>query len=59
MRTPISVRTGEQGWTLVAGRYRLEACIELGMDEIPVVAVTVSEFEARLWEIAENRIAPN
>jgi hypothetical protein len=29
------------------------------MDEIPVVAVTVSEFEARLWEIAENRIAPN
>ncbi|HYP36754.1 MAG TPA: ParB N-terminal domain-containing protein, partial [Stellaceae bacterium] len=54
LRTPISVRTGEQGWTLVAGRHRLEACIELGMDEIPVVAETGSEFEARLWEIAEN-----
>ena len=25
-----------------------------GMDEIPVVAETGSEFEARLWEIAEN-----
>jgi hypothetical protein len=24
------------------------------MDEIPVVAETGSEFEARLWEIAEN-----
>jgi ParB family transcriptional regulator, chromosome partitioning protein len=52
LRTPISVRSGEQGWTLVAGRHRLEACIELGMDEIPVVAETGSEFEARLWEIA-------
>ncbi len=54
LRTPISVRSGEQGWTLVAGRHRLEACIELGMDEIPVVAETGLEFEARLWEIAEN-----
>jgi ParB family transcriptional regulator, chromosome partitioning protein len=54
LRTPISVRSGEQGWTLIAGPHRLEACIELGMDEIPVVAETGSEFEARLWEIAEN-----
>jgi len=54
LRTPISVRSSEQGWTLVSGRHRMEACIELGMDEIPVVAETVSELDARLWEIAEN-----
>ena len=54
LKTPISVRSSEPGWTLVSGRHRLEACIELGMDEIPVVAETGSELEARLWEIAEN-----
>jgi ParB-like nuclease domain len=54
LRTQISVRSGERGWTLVGGRHRLDACIELGMDEIPVIAETGSEFEARLWEIAEN-----
>src|SRR6516225_9338658 len=54
LKTPISVRSREQGWTLVSGRHRLEACIELGMDEIPVVAETGSELDARLWEIAEN-----
>jgi hypothetical protein len=54
LKTPISVRSSGQGWTLVSGRHRLEACIELGMDEIPVVAETVSELDARLWEIAEN-----
>ena len=54
LKTPISVRSSEQGWTLVSGRHRLEACIELGMDEIPVVAETGSELEACLWEIAEN-----
>ena len=54
LKTPISVRSREQGWTLVSGRHRLEACIALGMDEIPVVTETGSEPEARLWEIAEN-----
>jgi ParB family chromosome partitioning protein len=54
LKTPISVRSSEQGWTLVSGRHRLEACIALGMDEIPVVTETGSELEARLWEIAEN-----
>jgi hypothetical protein len=54
LKTPISVRSSEQGWTLVSGRHRLEACIALGMDEIPVVAETGSELEARLWEISEN-----
>src|ERR1700758_5090812 len=54
LKTPISVRSSAQGWTLVAGRHRLAACIELGISEIPVVAETSSELEARLWEIAEN-----
>jgi hypothetical protein len=54
LKTPISVQSSEQGWTLVSGRHRLEACIALGLDEIPVVAETGSELEARLWEIAEN-----
>src|SRR6516165_7906104 len=54
LKTPISVRSREQGWTLVSGRHRLEACIALGMDEIPVVTETGLELEARLWEIAEN-----
>ena len=54
LKTPISVRSSAQGWTLVAGRHRLEACIELGMGEIPVLAERGSELGARLWEIAEN-----
>ena len=48
LKTPISVRSSEQGWTLVSGRHRLEACIELGIEEIPVFAETGSELEARL-----------
>jgi hypothetical protein len=54
LKTPISVRSSAQGWTLVAGRHRLAACIELGINQIPIVAETGSELEARLWEIAEN-----
>ena len=54
LKTPISVRSSAQGWTLVAGRHRLAACIELGINQIPVIAETSSELEARLWEIAEN-----
>ena len=54
LKTPISVRSSGHGWTLVAGRHRLEACIELGMGEIPVLAERGSELGARLWEIAEN-----
>ena len=54
LKTPVSVRSSGQGWTLVSGRHRLEACIELGMDKILVVAETGPELDARLWEIAEN-----
>jgi hypothetical protein len=59
LRTQISVRSGEQGWTLVGGRHRLDACIEFGMDEIPVIAETGSEFEARLWKSRRTCIVPN
>ena len=54
LKTPISVRSSVQGWTLVAGRHRLAACIELGIKQIAVVVETSSELDARLWEIAEN-----
>jgi len=54
LKTPISVRSSAQGWTLVAGHHRLAACIELGINQIPVVVEMSSELEARLWEIAEN-----
>jgi ParB/RepB/Spo0J family partition protein len=54
LKTPISVRSSVQGWTLVAGGHRLAACIELGINQVPVVAETGSELEVRLWEIAEN-----
>jgi ParB-like nuclease domain len=54
LKTPISVQSSAQGWTLVAGRHRLAACIELGINQIPVVTEAGSELEARLWEIAEN-----
>lgn len=56
LRTPISVRliSEEEGWGLVAGRHRLQACIELGMREVPVREEKGSELDARLWEIAEN-----
>jgi ParB family chromosome partitioning protein len=54
LKTLMSVRSSGQGWTLVVGRHRLAACIELGINQIPVAAETGSELEARLWEIAEN-----
>lgn len=56
LQTPLSVRplSNEGGLLLVAGHYRLQACIELGMTNIPVRVVNGSEIDARLWEIAEN-----
>lgn len=56
LKTPISVQliSDEEGWFLVAGRHRLQACVELGWSEIPVRDESGSELDARLWEIAEN-----
>src|SRR5262249_52007282 len=56
IKTPLSVRliSEEEGWGLVAGRHRLQAAIELGMDRVPVREENGTELDARLWEIAEN-----
>lgn len=56
VKTPISVRLAseDEGWVLVAGRHRLQACVELGLAEVPVREETGSELDARMWEIAEN-----
>jgi len=56
LKVPISVRylSDEEGYALVAGAHRLQACIELGMQEIPVQEEEGSELDARLWEIDEN-----
>jgi uncharacterized ParB-like nuclease family protein len=56
LRTPISVRylSDEEGYGLVAGRHRLQACIELGMTEIEAREESGTELDARLWEIDEN-----
>jgi hypothetical protein len=51
LKVPISVRylSDEEGYALVAGAHRLQACIELGMQEIPVQEEEGSELDARLW----------
>ena len=56
LKTPISVqyRGDEEGFFLVAGRHRLQACIELGWTDIPVLEEGSSSLDARMWEIAEN-----
>jgi ParB-like chromosome segregation protein Spo0J len=56
LKVPISVRyvSDEYGCDLVAGLHRLEACRELGWEEIPVREETGSADDARMWEIAEN-----
>ncbi len=55
--TPISVY-GDQdddGYTLVAGLHRLEACRRLAWPEIDVILVDrLDDYERLLWEIDEN-----
>jgi ParB-like chromosome segregation protein Spo0J len=54
LRHPITVRRKGDGYTLIAGRHRLEACKKLGREHIPASIVSMTNDEARLWEIAEN-----
>jgi hypothetical protein len=54
LRHPITVRRKGDGYILIAGRHRLEACKKLGREHIPASIVTMTSDEARLWEIAEN-----
>jgi ParB-like chromosome segregation protein Spo0J len=57
LKTPISVRPSdeqEEPWTLIAGRHRLQACIELGFEKIEAQYKGGTDVDYRLWEIAEN-----
>lgn len=56
LKTPVSVKyvSDEEGFLLITGHHRLQACIELGWKDIPVREEGGSDLDARLWEIAEN-----
>ncbi len=47
-----------QGWGIVAGLHRLEACRGLGWTEIPAHVVTLGELERQLAECDENLCGP-
>jgi ParB-like chromosome segregation protein Spo0J len=54
LRHPITVKRKGDQYLLIAGRHRLEACKKLGREHIAASIVTMTNDEARLWEIAEN-----
>lgn len=54
LRHPITVRKKGEQYQLIAGRHRLEACRKLGREHVPAIIVSMSNGEARKWEIAEN-----
>lgn len=54
LRHPITVRRKGDEYVLVAGRHRLEACRKLGREHVQATIVTMTNAEARMWEIAEN-----
>ena len=59
LKTPISVRSREQGWTLVSGRHRLEACIALGMDDIRLLRRRVRNPRLAFGKSRRICIVPN
>jgi ParB-like chromosome segregation protein Spo0J len=54
LRHPITVKRKGDKYVLIAGRHRLEACKRLGREHVPACIVSMTNDEARLWEIAEN-----
>jgi len=54
LRHPITVKRKGDKYLLVAGRHRLEACKKLDREYVPASIVSMTNDEARLWEIAEN-----
>lgn len=54
LRHPITVKRKGDLYQLIAGRHRLEACRKLGREHVPAIIVSMSNGEARKWEIAEN-----
>lgn len=51
---PVSLREGEDGYTLIAGERRLRACRSLGMTEIPAVVLEKREADAAVLTLIEN-----
>jgi ParB-like chromosome segregation protein Spo0J len=54
LKHPITVRKHRDQYILVAGLHRLEACRKLGREHVPATISTMTNAEARMWEIAEN-----
>ena len=54
LRHPITVRKKGDQYILVAGLHRLEACKKLGREHVPAIIATMTNGDARKWEIAEN-----
>lgn len=54
LRHPVTVRKHRDEYVLVAGRHRIEACRRLGREHVPAIICSLTNAEARMWEIAEN-----
>ena len=54
LKHPITVRRKGEKYILVAGLHRLEAHKKLKLEHVPACIVTMTNAEARMWEIAEN-----
>lgn len=54
LQHPISVISRDGGFRLVAGRHRLEAYRQLGLDRIETHCLEMDDRDARMWEIGEN-----
>jgi hypothetical protein len=52
----VTVRKRDDAYVLVAGAHRLEAFRQLGKERIPATVVDFDEFQAELFEIAENLV---
>lgn len=53
---PITVTPQDNGYRLVAGFHRIEACKSIGWETIPAIVRDLSEIDAELAEIDENLI---
>lgn len=54
LQYPITVRSKDGKFELIAGRHRVEAHRALGLDRIAANVVRMSNIDARMWEISEN-----
>lgn len=56
LKKPVTVRErpGGEGWDLVCGQGRLEACKELGAETIPALVVDADEEDCFVMSLVEN-----